>query len=117
MAGLVPATPIIGHSVFYWSGAAPCLFKRGRRVKPGDGVVLGRPASKSNHLIELRIAHPRACATEEAFVMTHYEAKQKLILAGRVLVAEGQDDFTRGHVSVRAPDDPGQFFMKPHSVG
>ncbi len=49
--------------------------------------------------------------------MTHYEAKQKLILAGRVLVAEGQDDFTRGHVSVRAPDDPWQFFMKPHSVG
>jgi hypothetical protein len=27
--------------------------------------------------------------------MTHEEAKQKLILAGRVLVAEGQDDFTR----------------------
>ena len=49
--------------------------------------------------------------------MTHYEAKQKLILAGRVLVAQGQDDFTRGHVSVRAPDDPWQFFMKPHSVG
>jgi L-fuculose-phosphate aldolase len=49
--------------------------------------------------------------------MTHYEAKQKLILAGRVLVAEGQDDFTRGHVSVRVPDEPSQFFMKPHSVG
>jgi L-fuculose-phosphate aldolase len=49
--------------------------------------------------------------------MTHEEAKQKLILAGRVLVAEGQDDFTRGHVSVRVPDRPGLFFMKPHSVG
>jgi L-fuculose-phosphate aldolase len=49
--------------------------------------------------------------------MTHEEAKQKLILAGRVLVAEGQDDFTRGHVSVRVPDQPGLFFMKPHSVG
>jgi L-fuculose-phosphate aldolase len=54
---------------------------------------------------------------QEGNVMTHYEAKQKLILAGRVLVAEGQDDFTRGHVSVRAPDDPWQFYMKPHSVG
>jgi L-fuculose-phosphate aldolase len=49
--------------------------------------------------------------------MTHEEAKQKLILAGRVLVAEGQDDFTRGHVSVRVPDEPSLFFMKPHSVG
>src|SRR5258708_10103673 len=49
--------------------------------------------------------------------MTHEEAKQKLILAGRVLVAEGQDDFTRGHVSVRVPDRPSLFFMKPHSVG
>jgi L-ribulose-5-phosphate 4-epimerase len=49
--------------------------------------------------------------------MTHDEAKQKLILAGRVLVAEGQDDFTRGHVSVRVPDEPRLFFMKPHSVG
>jgi L-ribulose-5-phosphate 4-epimerase len=49
--------------------------------------------------------------------MTHEEAKQKLILAGRVLVAEGQDDFTRGHVSVRVPGEPSLFFMKPHSVG
>ena len=49
--------------------------------------------------------------------MTHSEAKQKLILAGRVLVAQGQDDFTRGHVSVRVPDNPSLFFMKPHSVG
>jgi L-fuculose-phosphate aldolase len=49
--------------------------------------------------------------------MTHDDAKKKLILAGQVLVDEGQDDFTRGHISVRVPDDPGQFFMKPHSVG
>jgi L-fuculose-phosphate aldolase len=49
--------------------------------------------------------------------MTHNEIKQKLILAGKVLVAEGQDDFTRGHISVRLPDDPSRFFMKPHSVG
>src|SRR5215468_10399771 len=49
--------------------------------------------------------------------MPHDEIKRKLILAGKVLVAEGQDDFTRGHISVRVPGDPSQFFMKPHSVG
>jgi L-fuculose-phosphate aldolase len=49
--------------------------------------------------------------------MTHDEIKQKLILAGKVLVAEGQDDFTRGHISMRLPDDPSLFIMKPHSVG
>lgn len=49
--------------------------------------------------------------------MTHDDAKKKLILAGQVLVDEGQDDFTRGHISVRVPDDPRHFFMKPHSVG
>ena len=49
--------------------------------------------------------------------MTHDDIKQKLILAGRVLVAEGQDDFTRGHISMRLPDSPSLFFMKPHSVG
>jgi L-fuculose-phosphate aldolase len=49
--------------------------------------------------------------------MTHEEAKQKLIDAGKILEHEGQADFTRGHVSVRVPDDPSLFFMKPHSVG
>jgi L-fuculose-phosphate aldolase len=49
--------------------------------------------------------------------MTHDDAKKKLILAGQVLVDEGQDDFTRGHISMRLPDDPGHFFMKPHSIG
>jgi L-fuculose-phosphate aldolase len=49
--------------------------------------------------------------------MTHDEIKQKLILAGKVLVAEGQDDFTRGHISMRLPDNASLFFMKPHSVG
>jgi L-fuculose-phosphate aldolase len=47
----------------------------------------------------------------------HDDIRQKLILAGRILVAEGQDDFTRGHISVRLPDNPALFFMKPHSVG
>jgi len=49
--------------------------------------------------------------------MTRDDIKRKLILAGKVLVAEGQDDFTRGHISMRLPDDPSLFFMKPHSVG
>jgi L-fuculose-phosphate aldolase len=49
--------------------------------------------------------------------MTHEEIKQKLIDAGKILEMEGQADFTRGHISVRLPDDPSLFFMKPHSVG
>lgn len=49
--------------------------------------------------------------------MTHDEIKQDMIWAGKVLVAEGQDDFTRGHISFRLPDHPSLFFMKPHSIG
>jgi ribulose-5-phosphate 4-epimerase/fuculose-1-phosphate aldolase len=49
--------------------------------------------------------------------MNHTEIKEKMIWAGKVLVAEGQDDFTRGHISMRLPDDPSLFFMKPHSLG
>jgi L-fuculose-phosphate aldolase len=49
--------------------------------------------------------------------MTHDDIRQKLIVAGKILVAEGQDDFTRGHISARLPDDPTRFLMKPHSVG
>jgi L-fuculose-phosphate aldolase len=49
--------------------------------------------------------------------MTHDDIKQKLIAAGKILVAEGQDDFTRGHISARLPDDPAHFLMKPHSIG
>lgn len=49
--------------------------------------------------------------------MNHSELKAKMIDAGKVLVAEGQDDFTRGHISARLHDDPKLFFMKPHSMG
>jgi L-fuculose-phosphate aldolase len=49
--------------------------------------------------------------------MTHDELKDKLIWAGKVLVGEGQDDFTRGHISARLPDNTALFFMKPHSIG
>ena len=48
---------------------------------------------------------------------THTATRQQLIVAGKVLVQEGQDDFTRGHISLRVPGDPRHFFMKPHSVG
>jgi L-fuculose-phosphate aldolase len=51
------------------------------------------------------------------YQMTHDEIKEQMAWAGKVLVAEGQDDFTRGHISFRLPDDPSLFFMKPHSVG
>jgi L-fuculose-phosphate aldolase len=48
---------------------------------------------------------------------SHNAIKQQLIVAGKVLVAQGQDDFTRGHISFRLPDDPNLFFMKAHSIG
>ena len=47
----------------------------------------------------------------------HQDIKQQMVMAGKVLVAEGHDDFTRGHISMRLPDNPKLFFMKPHSVG
>jgi L-fuculose-phosphate aldolase len=49
--------------------------------------------------------------------MPHDDIKQKLIVAGKILVAEGHDDFTRGHISMRLPDNPALFFMKSHGVG
>jgi L-fuculose-phosphate aldolase len=49
--------------------------------------------------------------------MSHDDLKQTMVWAGKVLVGEGQDDFTRGHISVRLPDDPSRFYMKPHSIG
>jgi len=47
----------------------------------------------------------------------HRGLKEELIVAGKVLVAQGQDDFTRGHISLRLPDNPQLFFMKAHSIG
>ena len=49
--------------------------------------------------------------------MAYDDLKEKMIWAGKVLVGEGQDDFTRGHVSVRLPDNPALFLMKAHSIG
>jgi L-ribulose-5-phosphate 4-epimerase len=47
----------------------------------------------------------------------HQDVRQQLIMAGKVLVNEGQDDFTRGHISMRVPGEAKLFFMKPHSMG
>ena len=49
--------------------------------------------------------------------MTLNELKQRLIEAGHILEAAGQGDLTRGHVSIRSPEDPNIFIMKPHSYG
>jgi L-fuculose-phosphate aldolase len=43
--------------------------------------------------------------------------KKKLAVAGKVLAAAGQGDFTRGHISVRVPKKSELFYMKPHSIG
>jgi L-fuculose-phosphate aldolase len=47
----------------------------------------------------------------------HRAIKEQIIVAGKVLVAQGQDDFTRGHISFRLADNPNLFFMKAHSIG
>ncbi len=49
--------------------------------------------------------------------MANEALKRKLIVAGKVLAAAGQGDFTRGHISVRLPGKKPLFIMKPHSVG
>ncbi len=37
--------------------------------------------------------------------------------AGRVLAHEGQGDYVAGHVSLRLPDQPDRFLMKPAGIG
>jgi L-fuculose-phosphate aldolase len=49
--------------------------------------------------------------------MTHDQAVAKLILAGRILVHQGQGDMTRGHVSLRLPGQDQLFLMKPNGIG
>jgi L-fuculose-phosphate aldolase len=43
--------------------------------------------------------------------------KQRLVEAGLILGDADLGDFTRGHVSIRDPENPERFFMKPHSLG
>ena len=47
----------------------------------------------------------------------HQSLRERLVDAGRVLASEGQGDYVAGHVSVRLPDDPGRFLMKPGCLG
>jgi L-fuculose-phosphate aldolase len=43
--------------------------------------------------------------------------RRKLTNAGRVLTSQDQGDFVAGHVTVRLPDDPHKFLMKPATIG
>jgi L-fuculose-phosphate aldolase len=43
--------------------------------------------------------------------------QQRLIEAGLIIDYHDLGDMTRGHVSIRMPDDPEHFYIKPHSVG
>jgi L-fuculose-phosphate aldolase len=47
----------------------------------------------------------------------HEALRERLVEAGRVLALEGQGDYVAGHVSVRLPDAPGRFLMKPAGIG
>src|ERR1043166_8972258 len=43
--------------------------------------------------------------------------RDTLTNAGRVLAMEGQGDYVAGHVSVRLPNVPERFLMKPAGIG
>ena len=47
----------------------------------------------------------------------HQALRERLVDAGRVLALEGQGDYVAGHVSVRLPDRPDHFLMKPAGIG
>ena len=83
----------------------PCPSPLRREGKPVIGcAAVARPMRNVLHTLH----NPFPEETH----MAHEDLKQTLIMAGKVLVAEGQDDFTRGHISMRVPGDPGKFYMK-----
>ena len=47
----------------------------------------------------------------------HEDLKQKLVDAGRVMFSEGLGDYVAGHISLRLPDNPSLFLMKPAGIG
>jgi len=49
--------------------------------------------------------------------MSSPTTQQRLIEAGLIIDHHDLGDMTRGHVSIRMPDDPTHFYMKPHSFG
>ena len=52
-----------------------------------------------------------------AFDTSDYELREKLATGCRVLAMEGHDDVIWGHMSVRDPNNPSQFWMKASTVG
>ncbi len=54
---------------------------------------------------------------DQSVAMSIDDAKRLLVEAGAILAHLGQGDMTRGHVSIRMPDRPDLFLMKPHSIG
>src|SRR5215510_10674407 len=61
-------------------------------------------------------ASNRRTGTRGEYRMTE-ALRRKLTNAGRVLSSQDQGDFVAGHVTVRLPDDPGRFLMKPATIG
>ncbi|MDB5572500.1 MAG: class aldolase/adducin family protein [Hyphomicrobiales bacterium] len=53
----------------------------------------------------------------EEMSQMYEDLKDRLTNAGRVLVLEGQGDYVAGHVSLRLPDRPDTFLMKPAGMG
>lgn len=45
------------------------------------------------------------------------DLRRKLTNAGRVLTSQDQGDFVAGHVTVRLPENPARFLMKPAGIG
>ncbi|MBM3608401.1 MAG: class II aldolase/adducin family protein, partial [Alphaproteobacteria bacterium] len=45
------------------------------------------------------------------------DLKQKLVDAGRVMFSEGLGNYVAGHISLRLPDNPSRFLMKPAGIG
>jgi L-fuculose-phosphate aldolase len=43
--------------------------------------------------------------------------RNTLVEAGRILASEGQGDYVAGHITVRLPDQPNRFLMKPAGIG
>lgn len=52
-----------------------------------------------------------------AFDATDYDARATLALGCRILAMEGHSDLIWGHMSLRDPTDPGQFWMKANHLG
>jgi L-ribulose-5-phosphate 4-epimerase len=49
--------------------------------------------------------------------MSSNPTQERLIEAGLIIDHHDLGDMTRGHVSIRMPNDPTHFYMKPHSFG